>query len=313
MRYAALFTFALLLASPELKAQNTNDLIFIHHSCGSNWLSSGLLTALDAKTYIDEVNDITYGTAVAVDSGRPDSLGAVPGDQTNMNHWICWFNDYLTHVKSHGCATGFNRIIMFKSCYPLSNVTSDGTEPGDPFSGNQSLANYKAVFRHPSGSGNTYSNGGYVYRPLEDVFAANPDVLFIAVTAPSNVPSQTCNNWADRARVFGNWLKNDWLSSYNTAHPTLKNVVVFDWFDFLTYPNDHTGTEVFDPSGTEPNGTYCVRNMTKSEYRASSSDSHPNTTANVATTQVFATNTVNFIDTAYATFSTSSVGEWELY
>jgi hypothetical protein len=312
-RHAVTLTLALLLVPSVASAQNTDDFVFIHHSCGANWLGSGLTTALDAKPYVDEVNDITYGTDVAPDTGRPDSLASVPGDQTDMVHWIRWFNDYLAHVKTYGCANGYNRIIMFKSCYPLSNIYEDGTEPGDPFSGNQSLANYKAVFRHPSGAGNTYLDGGYTYRPLEDVFALNPDVLFIAVTAPSNVPSATCNDWADRARVYGNWLKNDWLASYNAAHPTLKNVVVFDWFDVLTYPNDHTGTEVFDPANSQPNGTYCVRNMTRSEYRSSSSDSHPNNTANVATTQLFATNPVNVIDTAHANFTSSSVGDWQLY
>lgn len=312
---ATLFALALLLVPTGLQAQNTDDFVFIHHSCGSNWLGEGgLTTALDAKTYIDEVNDITYGTDMPSDTGRPDSLGSVPGDNTNMNHWVPWFNDYLAHVKTYGCSTGVNRIIMFKSCYPLSNITEDGSDPaGDPFSGTQSLANYRAVFRHPSGSGNTYSNGGYTYRPLEDIFAQNPDFLFVVVTAPSNVPSETCNDWADRARVFGNWLKNDWLGSYNAAHPTLKNVVVFDWFDFLTYANSYTGTEVFNPSGSEPYGTYRVRNMTKSGYRSSSSDSHPNTAANTATTQVFALDTGNFIDTAFANFDAAEVGDWQLY
>ena len=311
-RHAVVFAYLLLIPAC-LQAQNTDDLVFIHHSCGANWLSSGLTTVLDSKSYIDEVNDITYGTDVTPDTGRPDSLGSVPGDHTDMQHWVPWFNDYLDHVKSHGCSDGYNTIIMFKSCYPLSNITSDGTEPGDPFSSSLTLANYKAVFRHPSGAGNTYSYGGYTYQPLEDVFAGNPDVLFIAVTAPANVPSQTCNDWADRARTYNNWLKTDWLDSYNAAHPGLNNVVVFDWFDILTYPNDYTGTEVFDPVGSEPTGTYCVRNMTRSEYRSSSSDSHPNNTANVATTQVFASDPGNFIDAAYATWSSSSVSEWGLY
>ena len=33
------------------------------------------------------------------DAGRPASLGGVPGDNTNMNHWILWFNDYLGGVE----------------------------------------------------------------------------------------------------------------------------------------------------------------------------------------------------------------------
>src|SRR5690606_36650673 len=111
-----------------------DDLVFIHHSVGSNWLYAGLETALLAKPYIDERNDISYGTTIAPDPGRPASLGAVPVDQTNMNHWIFWFNDYLGSIKAQGSATGHNRIVMFKSCYPISNVWGDESGSGDPFS-----------------------------------------------------------------------------------------------------------------------------------------------------------------------------------
>ena len=47
-----------------------DDLIFIHHSCGQNWLNNSLHAALLAKDYIDERNDITYGTALNPDAGR---------------------------------------------------------------------------------------------------------------------------------------------------------------------------------------------------------------------------------------------------
>ncbi len=172
-----LSVFISILFSLSANASTTDDLVFIHHSCGNNWLHHSLLDALLAKSYIDEYNNIYYGTDIAPDAGRPDSLGSTPGDHTDMNHWIKWFNDYLQGVKNHDCATGINKIIMFKSCYPNSNIVSDGTEPGDPFSGTKTIANYKAVYRHPDGSGHTYINGGYTYKPLEDIFAENPDTL----------------------------------------------------------------------------------------------------------------------------------------
>ena len=77
-----------------------------------------------------------------------------------MNHWVYWFNDYLEGVQSFPSGNGYNKIIMFKSCYPISNVTSDGSTPGDPFSSSQTLTNYKAVYQHPDGSGNTYASNG---------------------------------------------------------------------------------------------------------------------------------------------------------
>jgi hypothetical protein len=292
-----------ILAFSNVQA-GTDDLIFIHHSVGQNWLDDALRVALDAKSYVDEVNEITYGTAFLPDTGRPPSLGAVPGDNTNMNHWLLWFNDYLQRVKSYGCANGTNKIIMFKSCFPISCIYSDGTEPGDPFLDDQSLVNYKAVYRHPLGTNSTYTYNTRSYKPLEQIFAANPDILFIPITAPSNVPFETCTEWADRARVFNNWLKNDWLSSYTTAHPTLKNVAVFDFFEVLAYPNSFTGTEEYTPANGDTTGIYPVRNMTKSEYRTG--DSHPNTVANETATIIFATSPTNFIDAANNNWQTGA-------
>lgn len=268
----------------------TDDLIFIHHSCGQNWLDNSLRNALLAKDYVDECNDIYYGTDLSPDSGRPDSLAPTPGDNTDMNHWILWFNDYLDGIKTQGCSDGINKIVMFKSCFPNSNIVSDGTEPGDPFSSDKTIANYKAVYRHPDGPGHTYTYNGYTYKSLEDIFAENPDTLFIPVTAPPRhyAPTDATNDAeAHRARLFNNWLKNEWLTSYNLNHPGLNNVAVFDWFDVLAYADDY-------PSHP---------NRLKAEYGGESGDSHPNSAANSYSTQLFATNPDNFIDSAWNIFN----------
>jgi hypothetical protein len=293
-RYRSTFIVAasVLLSAATLRAATTNDLIFIHHSSGQNWLDSGLNAALVAKDYIDERNDMYYGCDIAPDAGRPDSLGSVPGDNTNMNHWVYWFNDYLGNLKSYGCATGVNKIVMFKSCFPISDVSGDGSLPGDPFSATQTLANYKAVYHNAAGAGHTYTSAGYTYRALEDVFGANPDTLFIPVTAPPLTNGGTSDANAHRARLFNNWLKNDWLSSYNAAHPGLDNVAVFDWFDVLANPDS-------DPAHP---------NRLKDAYGGSGSDAHPNSAANLYSTQVFATNPGNFIDGAWTAFSVPEPG-----
>ncbi|OGS20612.1 MAG: hypothetical protein A2252_01025 [Elusimicrobia bacterium RIFOXYA2_FULL_39_19] len=268
-----------------------DNLVFIHHSVGNNWLSDSLNAALLAKDYIDERNDMYYSIDIAPVASRPDSLGTIPGDNTDMNHWIRWFNDYLGNLKTFACASGVNKIIMFKSCYPNSDISGDGTEPGDPFYAPDTITDDKAVYRHPSGSGNTYNNEGYIYKPLEDIFAENPDTLFIAVTAPPLCNTDTTDANGHRARIFNNWLKNDWLSSYNTAHPGLNNVAVFDFFDYLANADDAVS----------------YPNRLKSIYGGSTSDSHPNAAGSTYATQVFATNANNFIDAAWQAFI-SSVG-----
>ncbi len=267
-----------------------DDLLFIHHSSGANWLAGGLRNALLAKDYIHGQNEIYYGTVVPPDPGRPRSQGNVPGDNTNMNHWILWFNDYLSAIKSQGATAGTNRIIMFKSCFPISGVGSVGSEPGDPFSADQTLANYKALYRHPAGPGNVYTRNGITYRPLEDIFAANPDRLFIPVTAPPLDYGATNDADARRARQFNNWLKNEWLKSYNAAHPGLNNVAVFDWFDVLANPDD----------------ALSYPNRLKASYGGQSGDSHPNAAANAYSTKLFASDPDNFLDRTWSAFKSGT-------
>ncbi|MBD3267045.1 hypothetical protein GF373_10290, partial [bacterium] len=284
----------LVLCACPMGMGQEDDSLFIHHSCGENWLNDGLREALQGKTYIDEVNEIYYGDVVANEAGRPASLGEVPGDNTNMNHWILWFNDYLSSIESQGCADGRNHIVMFKSCFPTSNVTGDGTWPGNPFVGDQTITNYQSVYRHAAGSAETYAHNGAVYQPLEQVFAAHPDILFIPVTAPPlhYGPWDDSNNEnARRAREFNNWLVDEWLPSYQSAHPDLDNVAVFDWFDILAFPDAHT---------EHPN-------RLRMEFGGNEGDSHPNQAANEHSVNVFSP----FIDTAHALWTDGEAPEPE--
>ena len=86
--------------------------------------------------------------------------------------------------------------------------------------------------------------------------------------------------------MFNNWLKNEWLPAYKASHPGLNNVAVFDLFDVLAYPDS-------DPSHP---------NRLKAEYGGTSGDSHPNAAADGYATQLFATDTTNFLDVAWNSF-----------
>lgn len=274
-----------------------DDLLFIHHSCGNDWLKRGLHEALLTKPYVNRRNDVCYGVDAQPDNGRPDSLridGKVPGDRTDMNHWLCWFNDYLGAIKSRSCAPGkVNRIVMFKSCFPLSHLEAAGAEPGDPFNRQRTLTNYKAIFRHPDGPTATYQRNGVTYKPLEQIFAENPDTLFIFVTAPPlhfGPQDATNDDAARRARQFNNWVKTDWLKTYNLSHPDLHNVAVYDWFDVLAYPDS-------DPKHP---------NRLREEYGGNAGDAHPNEQADKHSADLFALNKDNFIDQVWARFSAKS-------
>jgi hypothetical protein len=225
------------------------NFVFIHHSVGGNWLDDGDLKAqLTAKGI--NVHDITYGDDVP---GTPVPGMQPNGDYTDVKDWYFWFHNFLGGVLEWECAAGeSNQIVMFKSCYPNSEIGEEGAAPGDPTNDNHTVWNHKAA-----------------YCSLTNVFAEHPDVLFIAVTAPPVRPGDGYrSDEAARARAFNNWLKNDYVKAYVEA-TGLRNVAVFDLFDILA------------TAATKPRGA----NALYPAYRTH--DSHPNAKGSRSATGAF--------------------------
>ncbi len=214
-------------------------LIFIHHSCGENWLADddgGLGIALRDNKYF--VSDTNYGWG-------PDSIG----DNTDIGHWWTWFRgpgsstylsalytEYGQHSWYSRLSTdpgGENEIIMFKSCYPnsyLEGPTSPPTGDPNPLRGQAADSGYHTV-----------ANAKGIYNDLLTYFATRQDRLFVVITAPPQMESETDAAHAANARAFNNWLVNDWLIGY--AH---SNVAVFDFYNVLTSNGGSTRTD--DPN-----------------------------------------------------------------
>ncbi len=193
-------------------------LVFIHHSCGENWLADGhggLGKALARNGYV--VSDTNYGWG-------PGSIG----DRTDIVDWPEWFlgprsrsilqalfRERDTHSPYRRMAAdpnGENEVVVFKSCFPNSNLQG---RPSDP---------------PRKETGLTVGHAKAVYTDLLRFFADRPDKLFIAVTAP---PVQD-STYAANARAFNTWLVKDWLQGY-----TGSNVGVFDFYNVLTGTNNH--------------------------------------------------------------------------
>jgi hypothetical protein len=237
-------------------------LIFIHHSTGENWLTDGygnLGSTLGDNNYF--VSDTNYGWG-------PDSIG----DRTDIPNWTEWFRSastptymsalytengkHSTYTRTLANPGGENEIIMFKSCFPNSELEGN---PDDP----------------PSASGwLTVGHAKYVYNQLLVYFGAHPEKLFVVITAP---PVQS-HTYAANARAFNQWLMNDWLTENGY---TLSNVAVFDFYNVLTGLNHHHRyfggaiEHVFTPGA---NTLY---------YPTSSGDNHPNVTGSRKATNEF--------------------------
>jgi len=203
-------------------------LVFIHHSTGGNWLAEtgehdqagGLGRALMENNYYVSATNYGWG---------PDAIG----DRTDIINWPEWFTGpssaaYMDALygESEQNFGGFgswprlasdpggeNQIIVFKSCFPNSDLYGS---PGDPPDGQIS-------------DQFTVGNAKAIYNDLLTYFVTRPDKLFIVITAPPLMEADTAPERAANARAFNNWLVNDWLDGYS-----LPNVAVFDFYNVLT-------------------------------------------------------------------------------
>jgi hypothetical protein len=173
------------------KPPRTLSMVWLHHSTGDSILQGGLLDALKGNAVA--FHDINYKQAV-VD-------GYVIGDHTDPPDFPRTFNEpkHLSVVKGWGLPAGKQHdIIMFKSCFPSSNIKDDAA-----------LEEYK---KH--------------YLSLLPTFKAHPDILFIAMSTPPLTRWETKPDRAARARTWSKWVTTEYAKD-------LRNVKVFDLFDAL--------------------------------------------------------------------------------
>jgi hypothetical protein len=173
------------------------SMVWLHHSTGDALLKGGLLGALEADNV--SFHDINYDEAVVE--------GYVVGDHTDVPEWPKTFNTpkYFDVVRGWELPAGqkHHDVVMFKSCFPNSNITSDAM-----------LDEYKQHFN-----------------ALIPTFQANPDILFLGMSTPPLVKAKTTPDAGRRAREWAHWL----TSSYARD---VKNIRIFDLFDALAISPD---------------------------------------------------------------------------
>jgi hypothetical protein len=267
--------------------------IFIHHSTGENWLSDengGLGIALRENNYF--VSDTNYGWGPTY----PDHSSTI-GDHTDIGNWWEWFrgpnsSTYLNALYNEGdqhssysrlstAPTGKNEVIMFKSCFPNSALQGDPSDPvpsidNNPVRGEGSGSEY-----------HTIANAKGIYIDLLEYFRSQQDKLFIVITAPPLMASDTNTTEAANARAFNNWLVNDWLTGY-----PYKNVAVFDFYNVLTSNGGNANTnDVGWESGNHHrwwNGAIQhIQTENNNTAAYPSGDSHPSQAGNLKATGEF--------------------------
>jgi hypothetical protein len=275
-------------------------LIFIHHSTGEAWLADNhgaLGVALRDNRYF--VSDTNYGWGDDLALSRELPIGST----TDIGDWYTWFRGgeataYTTALYAEGgqncsysrLATdpgGENEIVVFKSCFPNSNLIGDASA-GVPDIGVNPLKGQAA-----GGDDFTVANAKGIYLDLLNYFAAHQEKLFVAIVAP---PIQSPTTPAD-GRAMANWMVNDWLNGY--PH---HNVAVFDYYDVLTSAGADGSSDVALVSGNHHriwNGAVQHKTDGGVNYlKYPSGDDHPNTAGDLKATSEF----VPLLNNAYNTW-----------
>ncbi len=182
------------------------SILFIHRSVGRNLLNDGRVYKLVRKQGKFSLSDYDQNTDNLTDfDGRQQKLGFVfPGGNTRPADLAAIFNEGMPEQfrPIRDLALSYD-VIVAKSCYPNSNIKSDGE-----------LETIKAY-----------------YQNICDFFATQPEKSLVIMTSPPLTPILTRSDRARRARQLANWL---------TTNQFADNIHIFDFFDLLTNPEtDH--------------------------------------------------------------------------
>ncbi|MBE0565698.1 MAG: hypothetical protein IH621_07075 [Krumholzibacteria bacterium] len=240
MTLAAVLAWAAASVAPA--QEDPVQLLFIHHSVGGALLadagpvSGGGRDSGERCIYVShpEGGGLRSDLEAAGFAVNEASYGSTVGEDTDICHWRRKFSEQMdlvlrTRRQDELLPDGVtNQVVVFKSCYPNNGFVAEGGEPGDPDACERTVANAMAA-----------------YRALLPEFAAHPEVLFVAVTAPAQAEPRPVGlkakvkalfagkpREADLARSFNGWLadaQRGWLADYQGG-----NVVVFDYYDVLT-------------------------------------------------------------------------------
>jgi hypothetical protein len=177
------------------------NVIFLHHSTGRNLIAQGgvreRLSEAGFEFWDHDYND----EGLTRPDGEPTGYSySIPDDNTDPDGYARLFSQRL-YSKPLNAFSGLMQhdVIVFKSCFPVSHVASDGQ-----------LERYKAH-----------------YVEMRGVMDQHPGHVFIVVTPPPLNPAATDAEIAARARAFADWLKSD---EFLAGH---RNVFTFDFFDLL--------------------------------------------------------------------------------
>jgi hypothetical protein len=179
-----------------------DNIIFLHHSTGSNLLDQGQVRELlQAQGYELWDHDYNPEGLNGPDGKRRGYNYNIPNDNTNPGglYNILQQPEFPLPLNAYSGLLQHD-VIVLKSCFrPGNNIRSD-----------EQLAQYKAW-----------------YLEMRAEVDAQPEKLFVLFTIPPLNPAETNPGEARRARDFAAWLT---AKDYQAGRP---NLVIFDFYSAL--------------------------------------------------------------------------------
>jgi len=183
-----------------------SSIIYLHHSTGGVIWGGGILAWF---TQYNTKNNTSYTiTERAYPKSSPYGWNNYPYD-----YWNIWVNhggntQYLQEDTLELLTATYD-IIIWKHCYPVSNIDADTGSP-DITSSARTVENYKLQ-----------------YEALKTKMRSFPNNRFIVWTGAANVDANSTEEEAQRAQTFFNWVKNTWDENGD-------NIFVWDFWQLET-------------------------------------------------------------------------------
>ncbi len=219
-------------------------IIFLHHSTGlAIWYGSTnkylrkLFEKSDVKTWFNEYNKKNSTNYVIKQKWFPGD--AYNGSNMPYDYYNIWVKHAgETPYKGQPTLETLTKeydIIIFKHCYPVSNISPDTGEP-DINSKKRTLENYKPQ-----------------YNALKKKMHEFPDNKFIVWSPAVQVKSRLKEDEAKRTLEFHDWMINEWDEKGD-------NIYIWDFYNYETegglyFPDKYAS----GPTDSHPNKQFSGR------------------------------------------------------
>jgi hypothetical protein len=241
LQLIAMASFLSSCIGPQMDLSYENPdykVIFLHHSTGNNvWygdINPGkkihfTKSICMVPRLVKEYNE-AQGCKISLEERNFPSGNPYPWENYPYDYYNIWVknagNEPFTEEPTLEILTKEYNLIMFKHCFPMSNILEDDGNP-DINSDKKTLANYKLQ-----------------YNALKNKLHEFPQNKFIVWTGPALVESFTTADEAKRAREFATWVINEWDEPDD-------NIFIFDFRQIETegglYLKSEYATNTNDP------------------------------------------------------------------